>query len=485
MFPPFPQSKAKKILAEIINLLNQKKLILEQVTRPSEERKNSPVMIGVLVCADKDGNEINLAANSGIAKQLKFYDNSGIARQLKFSDEDDKNACDDPGFIIVPPVVSAKQVEEALSKNDYEIHRLTEILKDKNNGNEEIKARRAFLCNESLEKVESLYKFACADGKIRSLKEMCLARNKGKFPPTGTGDCSAPKLLSYAFSHGLTPISLAETILGISGLLSAASEQEDCRVKPGKDKTRVFNDGEIKLVPPCDTRCKIILPEILGLEILYQDSSIVIVNKQSGLLSVPGRGEEKLDSVETRLRRLFPDCIRQPAVHRLDMETSGIMVLALTKEAHRKMNMAFEAREVKKEYTALLDGVLAKKGIAQEGEMELYFHLDVENRPHQLWDRENGKRAVTRWKILDVERYTAPDGSTRNATRVLFTPLTGRTHQLRLASADSHGFGVPIIGDTLYGKCEKGERLMLHASRIEFTHPETGAKMIFESKPEF
>lgn len=473
MFPPFPQSKAKKILAEIINLLNQKKLILEQVTRPSEERKNSPVMIGVLVCAGKDGNEINLAATSG------------ISRQLKFSDEDDKTSCDDSDFIIVPPVVSAKQVEEALSKNDGEIHKLTEILKDKNNGNEEIKARRAFLCNESLEKVESLYKFACADGKIRSLKEMCLARNNGKFPPTGTGDCSAPKLLNYAFSHGLTPISLAETILGISGQLSAASEQEDCRVKPGKDKTRIFNDGEIKLVPPCDSRCKIILPEILGLEILYQDSSIVIVNKQSGLLSVPGRGEEKLDSVETRLRRLFPDCIRQPAVHRLDMETSGIMVLALTKEAHRKMNMAFEAREVKKEYTALLDGVLAKKGIAQEGEMELYFRLDVENRPHQIWDRENGKRAVTRWKILDVERYTSPDGSTRNATRVLFTPLTGRTHQLRLASADSHGFGVPIIGDTLYGKCEKGEKLLLHASRIEFTHPETGAKMIFESKPGF
>lgn len=473
MFPPFSESKAKKILAEIINLLNQKKLFLEQVTKPSEERKNSPVMIGALVCADNNGNEINLAANSGIAKQLKF------------SDKDDKNAFDDFDIIIVPPVVSAKQVEQALSKNDEEIHRLTEILKDKKNENEEIKARRAFLCNESLEKVESLYNFTCADGKIRSLKEMCLARNKGKFPPTGTGDCSAPKLLNYAFSHGLTPLSLAETEFGISGQLSAASEQENCRVKPGDSKTCVFNDGEIKLVPPCDARCKIILPEILGLEILYQDSSIVIVNKQSGLLSVPGRGEEKFDSVETRLRRLFPDCIKQPAVHRLDMETSGIIVLALTKEAHRKMNMAFESREVKKEYTALLDGVLAKKGIASEGEMELHFRLDVENRPHQIWDRENGKRAVTKWKILDVERYTSPDGSTRNATRVLFTPLTGRTHQLRLASADKHGFGVPIIGDTLYGHCGKGERLMLHASRIEFTHPETKEKMIFESEPGF
>lgn len=466
MFPPFPQDKAKKVLAEIINLLNQKKLFLEQITRPSEERKNSPVMIGALVCADKNGNEVNLAACSGIAKQLEF------------SDEDDKDSGKNFDFIIVPPVVSARQIEEALSKNDGEIHRLTEILKDKKNKSVEIKARRAFLCGESLEKVESLYSFCCADGKTRTLKDMCIARNKGRFPPTGTGDCSAPKLFSYAFSHALTPLSLAETEFSAEKMIFSA--RNNGTEIPGGPAA-----SEIKTVPPCDARCKIILPEILGLEILYQDSSIIVVNKQSGLLSVPGRGEEKLDSVETRLRRLFPGCIKQPAVHRLDMETSGIMVLALTKEAHRKMNMAFEAREVKKEYTALLDGVLAKKGIAPEGEMELYFRLDVENRPRQIWDRENGKRAVTRWKILNVERYTAPDGSARNATRVLFTPLTGRTHQLRLASADSHGFGIPIIGDTLYGSCEKGERLLLHASRIEFAHPENGEKMIFESRPRF
>ncbi len=214
------------------------------------------------------------------------------------------------------------------------------------------------------------------------------------------------------------------------------------------------------------------------------------MNKQSGLLSVPGRGPEKIDSVETRLRRLFPDCIKQPAVHRLDMETSGIMILALTKDSHRKMNQEFEVREVKKEYTALLDGILAEKKIQneriqKEGGMELYFRLDIENRPHQIWDRENGKKAVTQWKILDIERYHAPDGTTRNATRVLFIPRTGRTHQLRLASADIHGFGTPIIGDTLYGHCADGERLLLHASKIEFTHPKTGEKMIFESKAPF
>ena len=625
MYPPFDESKAKKILAKILNLLEQKKLFLAQVTQESEERKNSAVMLGALVCADENGNEVNLMANSGISKQLKFgkkennedledksgknsNEDSGIAKQLKFgkkennevledksgknsnkdsgiakqlrfaesennedfvecseitkqirfeekekmmdcfartlsvarNDEIEEENFDDFNFVIVPPVVSAEKVNEALSKNDAEIHRLTELrtkakmmdcfartlsstrndenrtncdkedsltfadadsvagdseIKKNQNYIEEINEKLRGLCNESLEKVESLYDFACADGKIRNLKNICKVRLNGKFPPTGTGDCTAPKLLNYAFSHGLTPLSLAETIFRQNDKNENEAEKSeslemDCFARTS---SVARNDGsfatqkleKIELVSPCDSRCKIILPEILGLEILYRDDEIVVVNKQSGLLSVPGRGPEKFDSVETRLRRLFPDCIKQPAVHRLDMETSGLMILALTKEAHRKMNQEFENREVKKEYTALLDGILAKKGFQNEGEMELYFRLDVENRPHQIWDRENGKKAVTQWKILDVERYRAPDGTTRNATRVLFIPRTGRTHQLRLASADIHGFGTPIIGDTLYGKCEEGERLLLHASKIEFTHPKSGKKMILESKAPF
>ena len=211
------------------------------------------------------------------------------------------------------------------------------------------------------------------------------------------------------------------------------------------------------------------------------------MNKQSGLLSVPGRGEDKQDCVESRFRRLFGDAVEilQPAVHRLDMETSGIMILAFTKEAHRELNRQFEAKEVQKEYVALLDGILPKMGISPHGQMELFFRLDVDNRPHQIWDAEKGKSAITEWEILGVERYHAPDGSTRNASRVLFKPHTGRTHQLRLASSDSHGFGCPIIGDTLYGHCEEGERLMLHAQKIEFTHPTTGRRMTIESAPEF
>ncbi len=507
MFPPFSETKAKNLLEKVLNLLDQKKLFLSQVTRLSEERKNSPVMIGALVCKDKNGNEINFVANSGISKQLTFSENGNV-ETADFGL--DSNSSED-SFVIVPPIVSAEKVTEALAKNDAEIHSLTELrnelkkeisdekrkaenkisengqtlLSEENELNkreifqkkriEEINEKLRRLCGESFEKFESLYDFACADGKVRNLKNICKARLNGKFPPTGTGDCTAPKLLHYAFARGFTPVSLAETVFQKS---------------EGQNSGKTEKGREIELVLPCDTRCGIILPEILGLEILYRDDEIVVVNKQSGLLSVPGRGPEKIDSVETRLRRLFPDCIKQPAVHRLDMETSGLMILALTKDSHRKMNQEFEGRNVKKEYTALLDGILAEKKfqnerIQKEGEMELYFRLDIENRPHQIWDRENGKKAVTQWKILDVERYHAPDGTTRNATRVLFIPHTGRTHQLRLASADIHGFGTPIIGDTLYGHCADGERLLLHASKIEFTHPKTGKKMILESKAPF
>jgi len=224
---------------------------------------------------------------------------------------------------------------------------------------------------------------------------------------------------------------------------------------------------------------------MLGLEILYRDESIVVVNKQSGVLSVPGRGPEKADSIANRLRRLFPQCIEQPSVHRLDMETSGILVLALTKEAHRTLSMEFERGGIEKNYVALLEGNLLEKKIPTQGQNELYFRVDLDNRPHQMWDEVYGKKAITQWNIIRVENYTSPSGKKIRATRVLFTPHTGRTHQLRLASADPHGFGVPIIGDTLYGHCEKGQRLLLHATHLTFTHPVTGNRMTFDSKEPF
>ena len=481
MFPPFPQAKAKLVLEEAIELLREDKIRLIQTGRISRERENQGVMLGVLVCSDENGREVNLLAASGNSKKLS-------------------PRCTLPNLIFVDSIVPQEKIDRALDENDRKIHELTEIIKSSKEAGftskdkadiESLKKIRSGLCEESLRKVHDLYSFHCIDGKVRSLKEICLTYNRGKLPPTGTGDCSAPKLLDYSFSHGLKPLSLAESFYNEpsgSDWSTGEAVTEGNGAKAEVRKARPEgNRPNLNLIAPCDERCGILLSAMLGLRILYMDDDICIVNKQSGLLSVPGRGEDKKDCVESRFKALYGSKVElpQPAVHRLDMETSGIMILAFTKEAHRELNRQFEAKEVQKEYVALLDGILPKMGIAPQGRMELFFRLDVDNRPHQIWDAEKGKSAITEWEILGVERYHAPDGTTRNASRVLFKPHTGRTHQLRLASSDSHGFGCPIIGDTLYGHCEEGERLMLHAKKITFRHPVTSEMMTIECPPEF
>ena len=440
MFPPFDEELAFKYCKEIISLLEEKKLSLVYTTEKiSAERFANGIMIGVLV------------AKNSVQENKILFTVSGISRKIegKFHDA-----------IFIEPIVSNRKIMSALQKNDKKIHLLTEKLKScRKEDIQELQLHRSTLTSESLEKVHELYSFYCFDGKIRSLKQIC----KNQLPPTGTGDCCAPKLLNFAFKNNLTPLSMCEVFYG----KSTEKKISGCKYSP------------------CDERCGLILPEILGLKILYRDKDIIVVNKQSGLLSVPGRGPEKQDCVVNRVKKLFPECIEQPSVHRLDMETSGLMVLAFTKDAHRNLCRQFEEGLVQKKYVALLDGILAKKGIAQTGTMELYFRLDVENRPHQIWDSVYGKKAITEWQILNVEKYSSPLENKKNVTRVLFIPHTGRTHQLRLASADSHSFGVPIIGDTLYGHCEPNERLMLHSCYIKFTHPSTGQVMEFNCESDF
>lgn len=443
MFPPFDEKEAYSLCLKISENLRNGSYSIYSSSMESVERKNFPVMLGSLICKDKNKKKVKLFAISGSTKKIK------------------KNKDDD--LVFVDAIVSAEQIEKALEKNDDEIHALTNTINSYSGPTEvleSLKKKRLELTSQSQKNVFNLYSFYCIDGKKRSLKEICT----NNFPPTGTGECCEPKLLNYAFKNNLQPLSMAEILF-----------RRDEKIE----------EQDIKAIPPCDERCSLILPSMLGIKILYRDEDIIVVNKQSGLLSVPGRGPDKQDCIVNRVKKIFPGCIQQPAVHRLDMETSGIMVLAFTKEAHKKINKQFEEGLVQKKYVALLDGILPKLKIPDEGQMELYFRLDIDNRPHQIWDEVNGKKAVTQWKILGVERYTDPHGKTTNATRVLFIPHTGRTHQLRLASADKHGFNVPIIGDTLYGKCTPGQRLMLHAQYIKFTHPTTGQTMEFTCPAEF
>lgn len=385
-------------------------------------------MFGALVCQDQAGNELVLRAFSGSYEGA--WNRDGWA----------------------PPLFDEEKYKAAILPNDKRIHELS--VAPANETQEQKAARdkeRLFLCNQTLQKIYSLYRFCCFDKKWRTFDDI----SNGKLLPTGTGDCSAPKLLSEAFSKGLLPVSMAEFYWGTPN--SRLAPKTFCQ--------------------PCDEKCAFILPAILGLKIIYRDQNILVVDKPSGLLSVPGRGPDKQDCVVSRARRLYLGMIEQPSVHRLDMDTSGLMVLAFDEESHRALNAQFEQRQVQKKYLAVLDGVVKEEG----GRVELKHRVDLDNRPRQILDNEYGKLAVTEWERVRVWTRRDGMGNERKATSVLFTPHTGRTHQLRVAAA--FALGAPIVGDNLYGKEE--ERLLLHASELVFTHPATGQEMRFESQPPF
>ena len=459
MFPPFPQEAARHYCQKLISLIEEGKIKLRQLSRESLERKGQGLMIGCLVCWKKAENDFS-------GRRLVLYALSGNSKAFELSDGYSVADLFKEEVIFVPSIVSIEAINEALAENDEKIHKLTDEINKLtlvNNQRSNLIRQRTFLTDQSLKKVFSIYDFTRFDGKKISLNQI-ISNHSFRMPPTGTGDCCAPKLLSYAFEHDLEPVSMDE-------------------VYYGRDTANKKNGISY---PPCDERCGYILPSILGLEILYCDKDILVINKPSGLLSVPGRGENKQDCAEARVRKLFPQAPLQPAVHRLDMETSGILILALNTQSHRALNEDFAAGRIQKKYVALLDGILYGKG---EGRTELPFRLDPDNRPHQIYDALNGKIGITDWKKLRVESLRNPvSNSVKKVTRVEFIPHTGRTHQLRLAascSTDLGGLGLPIVGDSLYGQPQAGERLMLHAKEITFHHPTSGEILHIECKEDF
>ena len=274
-------------------------------------------------------------------------------------------------------------------------------------------------------------------------------------PPAGAGECAAPKLLHYAFQHNLKPICMAEFWWG---------QSPNSEVRQHK-----------QFYPSCKSKCEPILmghmlhdlemeenPFIMNhaegkdIEIVYEDEVMLAINKPTEFLSVPGKTIS--DSVYARIKEKYPNATGPLIVHRLDMSTSGIMLIAKNEATAVQLQSQFINRTIKKRYVALLDGLLDRK----YGYVDLPLRVDLDDRPRQLVCYEHGKPAQTKWKTIEIKN---------GKTKVYFYPITGRTHQLRVHASHNLGLHTPIVGDDLYGT--KADRLHLHAEYIQFEHPVT------------
>ena len=302
------------------------------------------------------------------------------------------------------------------------------------------------------------YQFLNYKGQTADL--LSIFNNTSVNIPAGAGDCCAPKLLQYAFLNNLTPIAMAEFWWGKS--LEGAVRKHNYFYPACNGKCKPILTHMLKGILVEENPLIIKLQKTTELSIVYEDESIAVVNKPYNLLSVEGKEIE--DSVYLRIQKKYPNATGPLLVHRLDMSTSGILLIAKNKEAHKHIQAQFINKTIKKTYTALLNGVLNEK----KGTINLPLRVDLTDRPKQLVCYKHGKKALTHWEVIQIEK---------NITRVLFYPITGRTHQLRVHAAHMNGLNTPIIGDDLYGK--EDTRLYLHATSIQFIHPINLKEMVF------
>ena len=323
----------------------------------------------------------------------------------------------------------------------------------------QLKEERRQMSNGLQQRIFEQYKFYNQAGETASLQSI-FAKTVLETPPAGAGECAAPKLLQYAFIHGLQPVCMAEFWWGQSPkkvVRKHGNFYPACRGKCEPILTHMLAGMELEPNPLLENPAEHTL-----LEYVYEDDHILLVNKPPKFLSVPGKHIN--DCVWLRVKWKLPQATGPLIVHRLDMATSGLLLVAKTKEAHKFLQAQFVDRSVKKRYEALLDGVLAE----DSGSVQLPLRQDFLERPRQMVDFDHGKPAHTTWEVIErSERHT----------RVFLYPQTGRTHQLRVHAAHALGLNSPIVGDHLYG--QRAERLHLHAGYLEFVHPYTQEVMSF------
>ena len=362
---------------------------------------------------------------------------------------------------FVPPVFDAQQPDGYFKQKEREISALNQTPSPENQSlhKEMSQDLQLWLFQQ--------YRILNANGEIKDLVEIWRdyhqnpkIQKKFPLPPGGTGDCCAPKLLQYAYQQHLKPVCMAEFWWGPSP----------------KSEVRYHDE----FYPACRGKCKPVLTWMLqgldvdpdpetsgflhqGIEIIYEDEAIAAVYKPSGMLSVPGKTDDY--SVATWAKERWAASMLP---HRLDLMTSGIMLVAKTTEAYHHLQDQFAARTIKKKYLAVVEGEVQQA----HGVIDLPLSSDPMNRPCQIVDYEHGKRAITEYRVLDHQLSPIIHHS---ITLIALYPHTGRTHQLRMHCAHQEGLGHPILGDELYG--HKADRLYLQAESIAFVHPTTGKRL--------
>lgn len=320
-------------------------------------------------------------------------------------------------------------------------------------------------CTQTLHAIQGAYTIVNYDGTKVPIRTLFAPRE----PPGGAGDCAAPKLLTHAYRNGLRPLAMAEFWWGPppeAGDRRGGLFYPSCRGKCGPLLSFMLQGLTVGVTatpgsePVLDDQPRT----------LYEDAYLLVVEKPCGLLSVPGRGRELKDSAYLRLKERHPEFTGPLLVHRLDLDTSGVLLVAKDEGTYKALQRMFTLREIEKRYIAWVEG--SPSGDA--GTVTLPMRGDLDDRPRQIHDPVEGKPAVTDWQVLE----RSPD-----RTRIALFPRTGRTHQLRLHCAHPLGLNAPIVGDRLYGTL--GDRMLLHAESLRFTHPHTGEMVCVKWKSPF
>jgi tRNA pseudouridine32 synthase/23S rRNA pseudouridine746 synthase len=426
---------------------------------------------------ENDANYLQLKANLDVAKANLVAEITAKKQALKASKKlrDEKrsaakSALNDAEQLQLIEELKTESIREQLAAKDFireislnyaeldaEFQKLEQVII-------KLKEERALKSSLLQKEIFEKYTFLNQALKKKSLLAIFSA-TVFQTPPAGAGECAAPKLLQYAFLHKLQPICMAEFWWG----------------KSPSSEVRLHE----QFYPACRGKCEPILAHMLEgisleknpmleqatvkkIPIIYEDDYLLLINKPPDFLSVPGK--ELKDSVYERIRLQYPTASGPLLVHRLDMSTSGLLLIAKSEEIYKHLQSQFIRRVVKKSYIALLDGIVNET----EGAISLPLRVDLEDRPKQLVCYEHGKNAFTKYKVLAYEN---------GKTRIQFFPITGRTHQLRVHAAHQLGLNCPIVGDDLYGT--KGERLCLHAQWIQFKHPITKELVEFSCEAAF